>query len=300
VTVTKTNTSTVEVIDADLPWDRPEAAEIALSAKLEALSDEPERAAEVLTQLARARSLLGKTREAEMALDRAHQLITARGEAASASRPRLRLLLEQGRLHVLKKTPFTARKFFLEAFEIASRSGELFLAIDAARMMSLIETPKLRSGWTQRALDLAEGSDDVRARAWLGTLYISMAWHFFSLLQLPKALELFEKAASHSEAEGSRRKGIVARCAAARTLRAMNRVTEALEAQRQLLAELKIHGEEDGLVYEEIAECLQALRRNAEAQPYFVRAYDLLSSSDLSDSETSRLNRLKAMAKVKN
>jgi tetratricopeptide (TPR) repeat protein len=299
VTATSGSTSAVEVIDADLPWERAEEGEVALTAMLESLSDQPERAAEVMTQIARARSLKGKTREAELALDRADQLLASRGNAPRATKPTLRILLERGRLDVLKKTPSSARRFFLEAFEIASTSGELFFAIDAARMMSLIETPKLRSTWTRRALDLAEGSGDARARAWLGTLYTAMAWHFFGLLQLPNAFELFEKAAAFFDAEGARRKAIVARCARARTLRAMHRVDEALEAQQKLLVDLKTHGEENGLVYEEIAECLQALRRVDEAQPYFARAYNLLTSSDANEIEASRMARLKTMAKVK-
>jgi tetratricopeptide (TPR) repeat protein len=300
VTAISGSTSAIEVIDPDLPWERPDEGEVALTAMFETLSGEPERAAEVMTQIGRARSLKGEIREADLALDRAEQLLASRGGANLPTRPRLRILLERGRLHVLKKTPSAARPLFLEAYEVASKSGELFFAIDAARMMSLIETPKLQSTWTTRALELAEGSEDVRAKAWLGTLYTSMAWHYFGLLQFPKALDLFEKAAERFYAEGARRKAMVARCARGRTVRAMYRFEEALEAQQALLAELKKYGEEDGVIYEEIAECLQSLRRNDEAQPFFARAYALLSSSEANPMDASRMTRLKTMAKVKN
>src|SRR5206468_3280997 len=71
--------------------------------------------------------------------------------------------------------------------------------------------------------------------------------------------------------------GHEARWAVARCLRSLGRIDEALAAQRALLAEDENTRQHDGYVYEEIGECLAAQHKEAEAQPWFAKAYADLS-----------------------
>ncbi len=82
----------------------------------------------------------------------------------------------------------------------------------------------------------------------------------------------------------------------ARTLRSLSRVEEALSKQLALKAEFESTGETDGYVFEEIGECLFALKREDEARPYFAEAYEVLSQDDrLVEQEPDRIARLKKL-----
>jgi hypothetical protein len=94
---------------------------------------------------------------------------------------------------------------------------------------------------------------------------------------------------------GTAREVRIARWCVGRALRSLQRKAEALALQQELLAEWeKSEEEQDGYVFEEIAECLLILGRAAESQPYFAQAYVLLSQDTwLVAQEKERLERLK-------
>jgi tetratricopeptide (TPR) repeat protein len=75
-------------------------------------------------------------------------------------------------------------------------------------------------------------------------------------------------------------------------MRAMGRVEEALDIQRELEAADHL----DGFTEEEIAECLHALGRAGEAQPHFKAAYEKLSQIDWVAEDEERLARLKLLS----
>ena len=77
----------------------------------------------------------------------------------------------------------------------------------------------------------------------------------------------------------------------------LGRLEVALQTQRELEVELSASGvESDGFVYEEIAECLLALGRSAEARPYFRKAHALLAvDAWLVESEPERVERLREL-----
>ena len=69
--------------------------------------------------------------------------------------------------------------------------------------------------------------------------------------------------------------------------------------QKALLDEAEHLGENDGYVYEEMAECLTLLGRSAEARPYFELAYRQLSQDPwLVENEPARLERLKEVGRI--
>jgi len=80
----------------------------------------------------------------------------------------------------------------------------------------------------------------------------------------------------------------------------MGRAEEALAVQQTLLAGTQKEGAPDGRLFEELAECLQALKRSAEAQVYFEQAYHVLSKEEwVADNQAGLLKRLKEMGKTK-
>jgi Flp pilus assembly protein TadD len=100
------------------------------------------------------------------------------------------------------------------------------------------------------------------------------------------------------EAAGAPEPIRIARWCVARALRSLGRSAEALEVQQALQAKLARGNATDGYVDEELGECLLALDRGAEAQPYFARAYAELSQDHwLAENEPTRLERLKQLSK---
>ena len=135
------------------------------------------------------------------------------------------------------------------------------------------------------------------AQGWLGTLYNNMGWTYFDEAQYTKALELFESAAAFRQQRGQRRREQIARWAVGRTLRALGRLSQALDIQVRLLDERVASGlDADGQVVEEIAE-IRHLQGSQDARTYFARAYRLLSADPyLVENEPERLARLQALS----
>jgi tetratricopeptide (TPR) repeat protein len=127
----------------------------------------------------------------------------------------------------------------------------------------------------------------------------NIGWTYHGAGEYTQALATFQKATASRRAEGDPADPALIRIAVwaeARTLRSLGRMEEALALQQELLREFDTLGEQDGYVYEEIAECLAALGRDDEARPYFAHAYETLSRDPwLTESEPARLERLHAL-----
>lgn len=290
-----------DIKDIDLPWDlaRPEEAEARFRAEIkkrEAAGPLDAAALEMMTQIARAASLRGGLDEAEAMLTEVAKHLSETTEAA----PRLRYLLELGRIFTLKKTPSRARAVLLEVWERAVAVGQDFLAVDAAQMLSIVEPPKSSGDWLLKALNIATNSKAPRVQIWLGDLHAALGWHYYDLLQLDKARTFFTQAIAHFEREGWAKKRILASCGLSRVYRAQNRFPEAFAIQERLLAEMKTANVKHSLVYEELAECLHAMKRGEEATEYFAKAHDLLAVDAWhKDNNPARMVRLKKLGKLK-
>lgn len=248
--------------------------------------------AELLTQLARAEGRQKKFEQAHKTLDEAKSLL-----ADGPSRARVRYLLERGRVFNSSMRPEQSRPLFREAWETANRVKEEALALDAAHMLGIVETPEKALEWSRKAIALAEASKRKDVRGWLGPLYNNTGWTYYDKGDYPRALELLKKAQAFYEQHGTAVQVRVARYSVGKTLRVLGKVEEALVIQRKLAAEPEAAKEQDGYVDEEIGECLLALKRGSEAKPYFKRAYELLSKDDwLVQNEPKRLERLKELA----
>ena len=250
---------------------------------------------ELLTQIARAQSLECKFEEAHRTLDEVEQRVLA-----APVRVRIRYFLERGRTLNSARHPDQARPLFLKAWALASASGEDFYAVDAAHMTGIVESPAEGLAWNLKALALAERSTDERARNWRGSLYNNIGWTYHDNCEYSEALDMFQRALRFREEAGEISRLRIARWCAARALRSLGRVEEALERQRALLAEHEAANSKDGYVYEELGECLLALNRPDEARPYFALAYEELSKDPwLVENEETRLMRLESLVEDK-
>lgn len=241
---------------------------------------------ELLTQIARAQGLQRKFDQAHQTLDQVKRRLKE-----SPSRPKVRYLLERGRVSNSSNKPEEARPFFEQALEMAKQLKEDFYAVDALHMLAIIAAPEQSLSLNLQAIELAESSQQEKARNWLGSLYNNTGWSYHDMGDYPSALRIFEKAEAWQPTRGKVREIHIAAWCVARTLRSLGRIEEALTRQMKLNAEAV--GEEDGYVFEEIGECLLALNRLEEARPYIAKAYELLSKDVwLMEQEPKRLARL--------
>ena len=147
------------------------------------------------------------------------------------------------------------------------------------------------------AIQFAESSDQEKARGWLGSLYNNTGWSYHGLGDYESALDMFQKAEAARRLKGSVNEIRIAQWCVARTLRSLNRIEKALSKQLTLKAEFEAAGESDSYVFEELGECLLALDRAQEAQPYFAKAHELLAQDVwLAEKEPARLERLRLSA----
>ena len=247
-------------LDFDSLWDYADPA--ATEAAFRELLPEAERRrdADTLLQLqtpiARALGLQGRFDQAHALLDEVEGALT--DELVTA---RVRYLLERGRAWNSGGQTERARPLFVEAWELAGAAGLDFHAVDAAHMVAIVEAGPAALQWNEKAVELAEASDDPRARGWLGSLHNNIGWVHHEAGRYDDALAVFERALAARLEQGETRRIRIAKWAIARTLRSLGRAEEALEMQRALQAEWSAEGGVDPYVDEEIAACLRALGR---------------------------------------
>ncbi len=298
-TESETKKETKELPNFDELWDYgdPAGTETKFRELLPAARESKDTSyhAQLLTQIARTLGLQRKFEEAHRTLDEVETMLTD-----ELIVPRIRYLLERGRVFNSSGEGDKSRPLFLEAWELGVKSKEDFYAVDAAHMLGIVEPPEKQLEWNAKAIELAEKSEDRRARGWLGSLYNNSGWTYHELKQYDKALELFEKALRFQE-EKQNEEGIrIARWTVARTYRSMGKIEEALQIQKDLEQEFEQKGiQQDGYVYEELGECLLLLKKDEESRKYFKLAYDLLSKDPwLAANQPERLERLKKLGQA--
>ncbi|HJS18563.1 MAG TPA: hypothetical protein VJ785_07430 [Anaerolineales bacterium] len=280
--------------DFDSFWDyaHPDRTEMRFREILLQIPENEPAFLELLTQIARAQGLQHK-------YDHAHQTLNQveRRLDEAPSRPRIRYLLERGRVFNSCGFPEQARPLFEQALATARQIAEDFYSVDALHMLAIVAPTGQSLALNSQAIRFAERSKNEKARNWLGSLYNNSGWSYHEAGDYTSALEMFRKAETWQRSKGSASEVRVAVWCVARALRSLNRFDEALSSQMELLKEFDAVGKKDGYVYEEIGECLLALDRSDEACPYFSEAYDVLSQDgSLVMNDPQRLARLKALA----
>jgi tetratricopeptide (TPR) repeat protein len=249
-------------------------------------------AAQLLTQIARTEGLQRRFEAAHRTLDEAQTYLRD-----DLYRARIRYLLERGRVLNSSRQRSQARDHFLDAWQLAVEHREDFYAVDAAHMMAIVEPPEGQLAWNLKAMELAQRSDEPRARGWLGSLYNNTGWTYHAQGRYEDALRYFQMAREWQTARGDAALIRIASWCVGRTLRSLGRWEEALAIQQDLLAQLESAEAADGFVHEELGECLLALGRDGEARGHQARAYALLSQDPaLVEDEPARLQRLKELS----
>jgi tetratricopeptide (TPR) repeat protein len=256
-----------------------------------AIADESYRL-QLLTQIARTYSLQGRFDESHATLDQVQRAMKPQTPAIV----RVRFLLERGRAFNSSGRREEARPLFAEAFETAAMQKLDFYAIDAAHMLGIAEIPEKQMGWNERALALAEASDDPRARRWAGALYNNMGWTLFEAGQYEHALDLFRKGVEFRAANNQPRELRIAKHALAKTLRMMGKTDDALAIVQSIYDEAAAANDPSGDFCEELAECLLARDRPEAAKPYFKEAYERLRKDAwVVEHEPHRMARLESL-----
>lgn len=287
------------MLDVDQYWNynEPESTESKFKELLPDISFEehPDEHLQLLTQIARTLGLQQKFTEAHQQLDEVEKKLS--DETAIAS---IRYLLERGRTFNSSNNKDQALPLFVQAWELALEHHADFHAVDAAHMVAIVEAPENQLEWNERAMNLAEKSEDPRSKGWLGSLYNNIGWTYHDLGQYEDALAVFEKGFAWQQEHKRLQEMHIAKWCIGRTQRSLGNVELALRLQKDLAEEIKKAGlPEDGYVAEEIGECLLILEQPEKARPHFMKAWELLSKDPwLRQNEGARLDRLKTLGTV--
>lgn len=284
-------------IQALWDYDDPAGSETRFRAALADTTHEAthDAALSLRTQIARSFGLRRQFAEAHRVLDAVDAELSGAGPE-----PRVRTLLERGRVWRSAGEPPRAKPLFLQAEQLARMAGLEFLHVDALHMVALVQAdPELQLEWSRRALAAARVARDAQARRWEASLSHNIGWALHDAGRHEEALQSFRAALAARLRDGAPAARVrEARWTVARELRALARHEEALAALRELEGELAGAGASDGFVPEEIAENLLALGRAAESRPFFARAHAQLSRLDtLERPDDARLARLLALSR---
>jgi tetratricopeptide (TPR) repeat protein len=244
--------------------------------------------ADVLTQLARVDGLRGRFVEAQALLADADALA---GESTGA---RSRVLLERGRVLRSAGEVAQAQPLFADALAAALEAGEDFVAVDAAHMAAIAAPDRDGAvGWTERGIELAEGSSDEETRYWLGPLLNNVGWAHFEAGDHTRGLDAFERALVAREQRPQEAYAIeIARYAVGRALRALGRAAEAVPLLERAVAWADENGRPDSFFHEELAEDYAAVDRPEAAREHARRALALVDAH----AEPERAARLRKLA----
>lgn len=274
-------------------YNDPEATRLKFLDALGTSSPEerPDEYLQLLTQIARCNSLQRKIDEAHLVLNDVEKLLPPQNGVAH-----IRYFLERGRTYNSAGDKKKAVICFTSALDVAKQLREDFYAVDALHMLAIAATPQEAIRINEEAIVYAEASEHQRAKDWLGSLYNNLGWSYFDKGEFEKALSVFLRALKWREEKQQASAIFLAKWCVARTLRALNRLDEAITIQLALFEELVNTDTKDGYVYEELAE-LYLLKNEPVHQMYFQMAHAELSQDAwLSSKEPGRIARLKELA----
>jgi tetratricopeptide (TPR) repeat protein len=228
------------------------------------------------TQIARTYGLRGDfSRDQEILRDIEPHIQAAGAEA------RARHSIEFGRtLASAKHTPQSqtieiknqARSAYLRAFALAKSEHLDDVAIDALHMLAFVDTAPIdQLKWGQEALGIVEASAQPAAKKWEASLRNNIGYALHQLGRYDEALDQFRRAVVLRERTEDGEAKRAAHWMVAWTLRALNRVDEALEIQLRLEKESEAAGVVDPYVFEELEILLRAKGDTVGADRYAER-----------------------------
>jgi len=146
-----------------------------------------------------------------------------------------------------------ARSAYLRAFELAKAERLDGLAVDALHMLAFVDTAPLdQLKWGQEALAMVGASPQSAAKKWEASLRNNVGYALHQLARYDEALVQFRQAVVLRERAEDAEATRVAHWMVAWTLRALNRIDEALEIQLRLERECDAAGAPDPYVFDEL------------------------------------------------
>jgi len=262
-------------------WDfgKPELSEQRFRAVLAVASGDE--ALILQTQIARTYGLRGDFAQAQQILAGLTPQIMAAGLEAQ-----VHYYLESGRTlasaaHLpesqTSENKELASAAYLYAFDLASNGKFDTLAIDALHMMSMVDTaPEQQVEWNRRAIACMKASTQTDAKNWEGSLRNNLGYALHLLGRYEEALVEFKLALAVNAQRGNPETIRIACWMIAWTLRALERLQEALEIQLRLEKECDQAGEPDPYVFEELELLYRALNNGEQASFYADRRKALM------------------------
>jgi tetratricopeptide (TPR) repeat protein len=190
----------------------------------------------------------------------------------------VRYLLELGRTYASAAHPPEAQtpenkkmagSLYTQAFDAAQKARLDYLAIDALHMMSFVDTePKSQLDWDLKAVAYMEGSSQLEAKKWEGSLRNNVGYAKHLLGQYDEALVQFRLSLAAHERAGSVRSARIAHWMIAWTLRAQGKFQEAIDIQLRLEREWAQAGDPDPYVFEELEHLYRATKDSVRADSY--------------------------------
>jgi len=169
-----------------------------------------------------------------------------------------------------------ARSSYLRALEDAQANQLDALAIDALHMLAFVDTAAAdQLKWGEQALAIALASSQPAARQWEASLRNNIGVALHQLQRYDEALVQFQRAAVLRERAGDANATRVAHWMVGWTLRALNRLDEALKIQLRLERECEAAGVPDPYVFDELEALSRARGDDAGAQQYAERRRQL-------------------------
>ncbi len=260
-------------IDLDALWDfnHPAQSEQRFQAALAGAS--PDDALILHTQIARTYGLRGDFARAQDILAKLEAQL-----ASASPQAQTRHALEVGRSWASATHPQSsqtpqakerARAAYRQALDLAKKHQLDDLGVDALHMLAFVDTaPTDQLRWAREALAVVQASAQPAARKWEASVRNNIGYALHELGHYDDALAEFRRAVVVREAGSNAQATRIAYWMVAWTLRALQRVDEALEIQLRLEREGDAAGAPDPYVFEEL-EALYRLREDeARARHY--------------------------------
>ena len=165
-----------------------------------------------------------------------------------------------------------ARAAYMSAVNIAQDGHLDGLAIDALHMMTFVDTSaEDQVEWNRKAVAFMQLSSQEDAKKWEGSLHNNLGYALYLQGRYEDALREFELALAARERDGNPSTIRIAWWMIAWTLRALGKLSEALEIQLRLEKEWDEAGEPDLYVFEELEHLYRALDNDERANTYAFR-----------------------------
>ncbi|MEQ1806502.1 MAG: tetratricopeptide repeat protein, partial [Burkholderiaceae bacterium] len=162
-----------------------------------------------------------------------------------------------------------ARGAYQKALELAKKHQLDDLSVDALHMLAFVDTaPADQLRWGREALAVVQASAQPAARKWEASIRNNIGYALHELGRYDDALAEFRRAVVVREAGSNAQALRVAYWMVAWTLRALQRVDEALEIQLRLEREGDAAGATDLYVFEELEALYRLKNDEARARHY--------------------------------